>query len=98
MVVVELYTKMAEFFPCTTSIQAKNMAEIFIAEIFSLHGFPNEIISNCGPQLISCFWKHFLKGLNIKPYCYSGYDPQYDGQNKRVNQILKQYLRCYVQS
>ena len=96
MVVVDRYTKMSEFFPCSSSITSKETANIFLQEIFSCHGLPEEIISDCGPQFISQFWVQFLKGLSIKPCRSSGYHPQSDGQTKRVNQILEQYLRCFV--
>ena len=98
MVVVDCYTKMAEFFPCTTSITAKEMSMLFVREVFPRHGLPVEIISDQGPQFIARFWTHFLKGLNIKPCQSSGYHPQSDGQTERVNQILEQYLRCFVPS
>ena len=98
MVVVDCYTKMAEFFPCSLTITAKEMAKVFIQKIFARRGLPEEIVSNRGPQFISQFWSHFLKGLSIKPCRSSGYHPQSDGQTERTNQILEQYLRCYVPS
>lgn len=96
MVVVDRFTKMAEFLPCNQNITAKGSAMIFLREIFSRHGLPDEIISDRGPQFIANFWKHLLTNLDIKPCRSSGYHPQSDGQTERVNQILEQYLRCYV--
>ena len=96
MVVVDRYTKMAKFFPCSSTITAKGMADIFVQEIFARHGVPSKIISDRGPQFISQFWTQFLKGLEIKPCRSSGYHPQSNGQTERTNQILEQYLRCYV--
>jgi hypothetical protein len=33
---------------------------------------------------------------NVKVLMSSSYDPQMDGQTKRVNQCLKTFLRCFV--
>ena len=96
MVVVKRYTKLADFFPCSSSITSKETADLFVQEIFARHGLPKEIISKCGPQFISNFWSQFLKGLSIKPCQSSGYHPQSDEQTELVNQILEQYLCCFV--
>ena len=45
MVVVDRFTKWAEFFPCSKSITAQGAASIFLKEVFSRHGLPKEIIS-----------------------------------------------------
>ena len=45
MVVVDRFTKWAEFFPCSKSITAQGAASIFLKEVFSHHGLLKEIIS-----------------------------------------------------
>ena len=40
--------------------------------------------------------KDLHKLLNIEGNFLMAYLPQTDGQTERVNQILEQYLRCYV--
>lgn len=96
MVVVDRMSKMAEFFPCQTSITSKQAANIFLKEIFSCHGLPDDIISDCGTQFFSSFMKNLFKSLGIKSNLSSSYHPQSDGQTERVNQVLEQYLRCYI--
>ena len=98
MVVVDRYTKMAEFFPCSSTITSKATANLFLQEVFSRHSLPKEVIYDRGPQFISRFWSQFLKGLSIKPCRSSGYHPQSDGQTEQINQILEQYLQCFVPS
>jgi hypothetical protein len=89
-------TKMAHFLPCTTSVTADGLASLFTNYIFKIHGLPDEIISDRGPQFISKFWKSFCANLNINPKLSSAYHPQTDGQTERVNQVLEQYLRCFL--
>jgi hypothetical protein len=42
------------------------------------------------------FWKSLFKILKVKIKLSSAYHPQTDGQTKRVNQVLEQYLHCTI--
>ena len=65
MVVVDRFTKWAEFFPVEKTITAQETTKIFMNEIFSRHGLPTEIISDKGPQFVSSLFTGVLKNLNI---------------------------------
>ena len=96
LVVVDRFTKMAHFEPCTKSITAKGCVNILLRTVFKLHGIPDEIISDRGPQFVSKFWNSLLNALGTKAKLSSAFHPETDGQTERVNQILEQYLRCTV--
>jgi hypothetical protein len=89
-------TKMAHFIPCNTSTTADQLADIFLNNIFRLHGLPNDIVSDRGPQFISRFWSTFCKTLKIRTNLSTAFHPQTDGQSERVNQVLEQYLRNFL--
>ena len=72
------------------------MARLFLDHIFWLHGLPETIVSDRGPQLISAFWEHLTTSLGIKRKLSTTYHPQTDGQMERANQDLENYLRRYV--
>lgn len=42
------------------------------------------------------FWKRFWELLNIEVNLSTAYHPETDGQTERVNQVLEQYLRAFV--
>jgi transposase InsO family protein len=88
-------TKMAHFIPCNGTVTANDTTKIFLENIYRLHGLPEEIISDRGPQFIAKFWKRFCQALGITVKLSSAYHPQTNGQTERTNQILEQYLRCY---
>jgi hypothetical protein len=90
------FTKMAHFVPCTTNITADGMASIFCETIYKLHGIPKDIVSDRGPQFVSKFWQSFCTRLGIKSSLSTAYHPETDGQSERVNQVLEQYLRCFL--
>ena len=96
MVVVDRLTKMAHFIPFRCLPTASIAADSFIANIFKLHGFPDSIISDRGSQFTSDFWNRLCSLLNIKHSFSTANHPQTDGQTERVNSILEQYLRCFI--
>lgn len=89
-------TKMAHFVPCRTSTTASDLARIFKDNIFRLHGLPEDIVSDRGPQFVSRFWKALCESLSIAPKLSTAFHPQTDGQTERTNQTLEQFLRNYL--
>lgn len=61
--------------------------------IFSRMGFPEEILSDNGPQFSSDMYKQVCELLNIKSIHSSIYHPQSNGMVERLNGTLKSMLR-----
>ncbi len=95
-VYVDRLTKMAHFVPCKTTATAADCATMFVRDVIRLHGIPKEIISDRGPQFTSHFWKRFQELLGVDLHLSTAYHPESDGQTERVNQVLEQLLRCFV--
>jgi hypothetical protein len=58
--VVNRLTKMAHLIPCTKAVIGKEIAILFLNNIYRIHGLPNDIVSDSGTLFISNFWgKHF---------------------------------------
>ena len=64
MLVVDKLSKVAHFIPVKTTYKAANIADIFLKQIFRLHGIPKVIISDRDPKFTGDFWKYLFKGLN----------------------------------
>ena len=96
MVVVDKLSKAAHFIPVKTTYKAANIADIFLKQIFRLHGVPKVIISDRDPKFTGNFWKSLFKGLNTTLNFSTSFHPQTDGQTERVNQVLEDLLRMYV--
>jgi len=96
MVVVDRLTKMAHFIPSRCLPTASIAADAFISNIFKLHGFPDSIISDRGSQFTSEFWNRLCNLLDITHSLSTSNHPEIDGQTERVNGILEQYLRCFI--
>jgi hypothetical protein len=60
LVVVDRLTKMAHFTPCSKSITTEETAQLILDGIVRLHGLPEEIVSDKGPQFASKFWRRLF--------------------------------------
>ena len=61
MVVVDKLSKEAHFIPVKTIYKATNIVDIFLKQIFLLHGIPKVIISDRDPKFTGIFWKSLFK-------------------------------------
>ena len=96
MVVVDRFTKMAHFIGLERNATAKDIADIFLKEVWKLDGFTSEIISDMDAKFSDEFWESLCKSLGIERKMSTGYHPQTDGQTERPNQVLEGYLRNFV--
>ena len=72
-----------------------DLAHLFILHVFSKYSVPSHITSNRGLEFVSKFFWSLGTALNMRLHFTSGYHPEGDGQTKRMNQILEQYLCVY---
>jgi len=96
LVIVCCLSKMVLFIPTCRDIDAEDLAMLFLVHVFSKHGTPSDIVSDRGKHFISWFWRSLCHLLDIKANLSTAYHPETDGQMERVNQILEQYLRVFI--
>lgn len=95
LVIVDRFSKMAKFEPCTSGCSAEDFAERFVRRVVASHGFPADLVTDRGPQFSSAFWRSLASRIGLELRFSTAYHPQTDGQTERVNQWLEQYLRTY---
>jgi len=95
-VVVDRLTKQRHLVPYSTSVDARDLANLFLQHVFRLHGLPLTITSDRGPQFASAFWHRLCARLGIEPRLSTAFHPQTDGQTERMNAVMEQYLRPYM--
>jgi hypothetical protein len=62
-VIVDRLTKVAHFIPVRTTYGRGKLARLYIDNILKLHEVPKSIISDCGAQFVSKFWRSLHQAL-----------------------------------
>ena len=96
LVVCNRLSKMTHFVATTKRMSAEGLARLFRDNMWKLHGLPKSIVSDRGPQFAAKMMKELNKMLGIETKLSMSYHPQTDGQTKRMNQKLEQYLRFFI--
>jgi len=96
LVVVDWLTKMVHFIPITEKTLAEGLARLFRDNVWKLHGLPESIISDRGPQFAAGLMRELNRMLGIESKLLTAFHLQIDGQIERVNQKLEQYLRMFI--
>jgi len=96
LVVVDRLTKMGHFIPTTERTSAEGLARLFRDNVWKLHGLPDSIISDRGPQFAAGIMKELNGMLGIETKLSTAFHPQTDGQTERMNQELEQYLQIFI--
>jgi hypothetical protein len=96
VVFVDRPTKMTHFAAVTTSIGAEHLAQVFLNTVVKLHGMPETIISDRDPRFTSKFWQHVMTKLGTSLKMSTAFHPQSDGQTERMNRVLEDMMRNYV--
>lgn len=95
-VFVDRFTKMAHFAPTTDNVDAEGTVQLFLERVFSAHGLPDDVTSDRGVTFTSQFTQSIFKALHIEQNLSTAFHQRTDGQTERVNSVLEQYLRCYI--
>lgn len=98
LVVVDRFSKACHLIPLPKLPSAPQNAEIVLQHIFRLHGFPQDVVLDRGPQFASRFWKAFCQLIGASASLSSGFHPQSNGQTERTNQEIETTLRCLASS
>ena len=56
--------------------------DLLLTNIVRLHGLPDDIISNRGPQFMSHFWKRLFQTLGTSTKFSTAFNPEIDGQTE----------------
>ncbi len=96
LIVMNRLIKYEYFLSYKKTTFAKDLTYTFLRMIVANHDLSDEIISNRNKLFTLKFWKSLVNQLEIHHKLSTAYYSQMNEQMKRMNQTLKQYLRCYI--
>ena len=78
------------------TVTAEGAAQLFLHQVWKLHGLPKYVVSDHRPQSVARFTRELYHLLGIKLASSTAWHPQTDRQTECVNQELDQYLWLFV--
>jgi len=97
LVVCDRLSKMTHFMATMEGTSAEGLVRLFQDNVWKLHGLPESVVSDRGPQFAVELTKELKWMLGIKTKLSMAFYPQTDGQTERMNQELEQYLWFFVE-
>jgi len=92
-VIVDRFTKMTHFIPLKNR-KSKELALIFVREVWRLHGLSKKVVSDRDTVFITSFWSEVMRLLEVELDKSSAYYPQTDGhQNRSTKSWNTTYIR-----
>jgi len=79
LVVCDRFLKMSHFVATTEKTMAEGLARLFRDNMWKLHGLPESLILDRGPQFAAELMKELNKMLGIETKLFMVYHPQTDG-------------------
>ena len=77
-VVVDRLSKASHFILVKSTYKTVHIVNIFLKEIFRLHGIPKEIISDQDTKFTGNFWRSLFFGLETQLNFSTNFHPQID--------------------
>jgi len=97
LVVYDRLSKIMHFVATTEGMTEEGLARLFQDNVWKLHGLPESVVSDRGPQFVAELTKELNRMLGIKTKLSTVFHSQTDGQTERMNQELEQYLRFFIE-
>ena len=93
---VDRLTKQAHFVPTKATIDAQGVADLYLQNVYRLHGLSESIVSDRDPRFTADFYKSAFKTLGVQLDFSTANHPQTDGITERVHRTIGQILRSVV--
>lgn len=96
LVIVDRFTKFVRFIPLHEELSSVELSYIIIRNLTADFGIPDKFISDRDKLFTAAFWKTLWAKLGVALNVSTAGHPQTDGQTERMNQVVEQYLRAFI--
>jgi hypothetical protein len=84
--------------PCNKTITGPYVAQLYLTYLVPWFGLPKRIILDRDPHFTLVFAHEMTKALGIQQNLSTAFHPRTDGQTKRMNTWIEQYLHPWTSS
>ena len=95
-VLVDRLSKYVHLVPTTSTVSAEGAACLYIDDVFCHHGLSRTNVSDRDPRFTAAFFKELFALLGTKLQMRSANHPQTYGQTERMNRVVEETLRAFV--
>lgn len=96
LTITDRLTGFIELVPCSTTINARDLAILVWEKWVALYGLPLSITSDRDTLFTSRFWTTLWEKQNVKLQMSTAFHPQTDGVSERTNKTVVQLLHSWV--
>lgn len=96
LTIMDCLTGFIKLVPCSTTINACDLAILVWDRWVSHYGLPLSITSDCDTLFTSCFWTTLWEKQNVKLKLSMAFHPQTDGTSEWSNKTVVQLLHSWV--
>ena len=93
---IDRLTKQAHFVATKTVVNAVDTADLYIHNVFRLHGLSRSIVSDRDPRFTSEVYRNIFSRLSVDLRFSTANHPQTDGLTEKVHRTIEQILRSVV--
>ena len=93
---VDRLTKYAHFVQTSTSVTAAGTADLYMRNVYRLHGLSRMIVCDRDPRFTAEFFGEVFKRLKVDLRFSTSQHPETDGQTERTHRTIGQILRSVV--
>ena len=90
------FSKYGHFLPLSHPFTALQVAQLYVDQVYRLHGLPKVLVTDRDPIFTSTLWQELCRLTNTTMNMSSASHPDIDGQTEKLNQCLETFLRCMV--
>jgi len=96
LTIVDKFTKFVHFIPLPVTATAVEVVDIFLTQVFRIHGLPRRLISDRDSKFTGKFFSRWKKVLKIEHSMTSAHHSKMDGASEIMNRWIADYLRGFV--
>jgi len=93
---VDRLTKCVHLIPTTSHVDAREAARLYVDGVFRLHGLSKSIVCDRDPRFTAAFFQEVFATLGTELKMSTANHPQTDGMTERMNRIVEDALRAFV--